>query len=81
MSVTASEPIAHGDNPLDRLNELISTTEAAALAGVTVAAVSNWRDRGILPAAGTDERGRPLYRFIDVAKAERATRDKARRTR
>lgn len=76
-----TEPIAQGHSPIDRLNELISTTEAARIAGVTVAAISKWRERGQLTPAGHDKSGRPLYRFLDVAKAERATRDQARRHR
>ncbi len=80
MSV-AAEPIARGTNPLDRLNELVTTSEAARLAGVAVNTITTWRDRGTLTPAGTDDRGRPLYRFLDVAKAERATRDRARRHR
>lgn len=71
------------------IDSLITSTEAANLAGVTVAAISNWRERGYLTRDGQrvhlapaehDQRGRPLYRWIDVAKAERATRDRARRT-
>jgi hypothetical protein len=70
---------------------LISTTDAAYLAGVTVAAISNWRERGYLARidgetvrvhlvpAKYDARNRPLYRWIDVAKAEHATRERARR--
>lgn len=69
--------------PLD-IYALISATEAASLAGVTVAAVCKWRERGYLPVA-TDEqgneirdaRGRPRYRYIDVAKAEAATKARA----
>lgn len=64
----------------DTLEELITTTRAAQLAGVSVAAISNWKDRGWLQPAAEDVRGRPLYKFIDVARAERMTRDKARRT-
>lgn len=76
----------------ETLESLISTTDAAYLAGVSVAAISNWRERGYLARidgqptrvhlapAGYDGRNRPLYRWIDVAKAERATRDRARRT-
>lgn len=68
----------------EALESLISTTDAANLAGVTVAAISNWRERGSLTPtgervhlapAGHDGRKRPLYRWIDVAKAERATRE------
>lgn len=81
MAQMVSEPIAHGCSPFERLNELITTSEAARLAGVTVAAISKWRERGTLTPAGLDDKGRPLYRFLDVAKAERATRDRARRHR
>ena len=61
------------------IDDLITATEAASLCGVSAEAVRKWASRGILAAAGMDARGRKLYRLIDVAKAERATRDKARR--
>jgi hypothetical protein len=64
----------------EALDSLITSTEAANLACVGVATISKWRDRGHLTPAAYDDRGRPLYRFIDVARAERATRDRARRT-
>jgi hypothetical protein len=57
---------------------LLTATQCAAYAGVTVQAVINWRARGHLPVAGTCN-GRPVYRLLDVAKAEHATRTKARR--
>ena len=56
------------------LNTLVNTTEAATIAGVTVAAISNWKDRGLIEPSGLDERGRPLYRLADIATAERKTR-------
>jgi hypothetical protein len=63
------------------MNALLTATEAAAYAGVTVAAICNWRKRGYLPVAVndngreiTDGRGRPRYRLLDVAKAEYATK-------
>lgn len=58
------------------LNTLVNTTEAASIAGVTVAAISNWKDRGLIQPAGLDDRGRPLYRLADIAKAERSTRNR-----
>lgn len=68
------------------VNALIPATQAAAYAGVSIAAICKWRDRGHLPVAtdenGTeirDRRGRPLYRLLDVAKAENATRQRAER--
>lgn len=64
----------------DRLDSLITTNEAAALAGVAVATIRKWAQRGQLTPVGHDpQTNRPLFRFIDVAKAERATRAKARR--
>lgn len=64
----------------DNIDDLITTNDAATLCGVTVEAIRKWASRGQLAAAGIDERGRKLYRLIDVAKAERATRRRARRT-
>lgn len=58
----------------------ITTALAATYAGVTVAAIRKWVQRGHLTVDSRDHRGRPLYRWIDVARAERATRDRARRT-
>jgi len=63
----------------DGIDSLITTNDAATLCGVSAQAVRMWANRGLLTATGLDERGRKLYRLLDVAKAERATRDKARR--
>jgi hypothetical protein len=52
----------------------LTATEAARYAGVTVQAIINWRNRGHLPQ-GDDGK----YRLLDVAKAEHATRKRARR--
>lgn len=60
----------------DGLNTLVSTTEAAGIAGVTVSTVSKWRERGMIEPSGLDERGRPLYRLADIVKTERATRNR-----
>ena len=57
----------------------LTATQAAAYAGVTVAAIVNWRNRGHLPVTCHDPHGRPLYRLLDVARAERKTRKRARR--
>jgi hypothetical protein len=76
-------PVPEGD--LD-LNALLSATEAAEYAGVTVATVCNWRARGYLPVAAgedgneiRDRQGRPRYRLLDVAKAEHATKQRGER--
>lgn len=54
--------------------------EAAALAQVTTDAVHKWRRRGLLEDAGRDRHGRVLVRRVDVIRAEKATRERARRT-
>jgi hypothetical protein len=64
---------------LPDINALLTATQAAGYAGVTRQAIINWRNRGHLTAAGHDPAGRPLYRLLDVAKAEHATRRRARR--
>jgi len=64
------------------VNALLTAKEAAGYAGVSIAAICKWRERGHLPVAtdpGTgeeirDDRGRPRYRLLDVAKAENATK-------
>lgn len=57
---------------------LLTATQAAAYAKVSVAAICNWYARGHLQAATdeatgnviTDSRGKRLYRLVDVAKAD-----------
>lgn len=61
------------------IDDLITVNEAATLCGVTAAAIRQWASRNLIAAAGLDERGRKLYRLIDIAKAEKATRTRARR--
>lgn len=61
------------------VDDLITTTQSATLCGVTAAAIRQWAARDLITAAGIDERGRKLYRLIDIAKAEKATRTRARR--
>lgn len=63
----------------DGIDSQITANEAATLCGVSTETVRTWAHRGLLTATGMDNRGRKLYRLLDVAKAERATRDKARR--
>jgi DNA-binding transcriptional MerR regulator len=61
------------------VSNLLSARDAARLVGVTPAAIWQWKRRGILQPAGLDERQRPLYRQLDVARAEKRTRAKAGR--
>lgn len=62
------------------MDALLSGSQAARMAGVSVAAVCNWVARGHLPIARDsqgreirDGRGRPRYRLRDVLEAERIT--------
>ena len=64
-------------DPVDP-NARLTATEAAEFAGVTIQAIVNWRNRGHLRPVAHDH-GRPLYRLLDVARAEYATRRRARR--
>ena len=68
------------------LNALLTAKEAAGYARVTIPVICKWRERGHLPVATDehgreirDDRGRPRYRLLDVAKAENATRQRAER--
>lgn len=60
--------------------DLWTIAEAAQLAQVTTDAVHKWRRRGLLDDAGRDHKGRVLVRATDVIRAEKATRQRARRT-
>ncbi|MFI7137209.1 MerR family transcriptional regulator [Streptomyces massasporeus] len=69
----------------------LTTTEAARLAtdwrrlvsagaaAVTSATIRSWAHRGHLAPCGLDAHGHPLYARRAVARAERATRDRALR--
>ena len=49
---------------------LLTTAQAAEVAGVKIDRVRKWNRRGYLERAGLDERGWPLYRALDVAKCK-----------
>lgn len=57
------------------IEDLITATDAARLCGVTTQAINNWVARGHLTPAGIDDRNRRVYKVIDVALAERKTRN------
>lgn len=66
--------------PVFDMDALLSGTQAAGIAGVSVRAVVNWRNRGHLPVARDaegreirDARGRPRYRLRDVLAVEQVT--------
>jgi DNA-binding transcriptional MerR regulator len=54
-------------------------TLSAGAAEVTPATIRQWASRGHLPAAGLDDRGRPVYALADLARAEHRTRVRALR--
>ncbi|RLU81112.1 hypothetical protein CTZ27_33260 [Streptomyces griseocarneus] len=58
---------------------LWTTAEAAEAAGVSPGVIRIWAHRGHLSRANPGGRT-PKYRAIDVVRAERATRERARRT-
>ncbi|WP_406357444.1 helix-turn-helix domain-containing protein [Streptomyces sp. NBC_01635] len=57
----------------------LTTREAAELTGVSVVTIYSWVRRGHLKVEGLDHRGQKLFRHLDVARAEKATRAKAKR--
>lgn len=61
----------------ESLDDLITTTEAAASIGVGASTIRKWAHLGYLEPAGLDERNRPLYRLIDVLRVARDTRRRA----
>jgi len=68
------------DDPAARL---LTTAEAAEAAHVSEQDIRNWArpSRGLLTPADHDAEGRPLYRELDVLRAEQHTRRAARETR
>jgi hypothetical protein len=63
--------------PIESLDDLVSTTDAAIHVGVDAATIRSWASRGYLNKSGLDERNRPLYRLIDVLRVARDTRQRA----
>lgn len=61
------------------IDSQITATEAAALCGVALCTITKWVREGRINPVGLNIQGRKLYRLLDVAKAEHATREKARR--
>jgi hypothetical protein len=67
------------------MDALLSATQVARYAGVSVAAVCNWNARGLLPVAKDargreirDGRGRPRYRFRDAVRADAVAAGRAK---
>lgn len=64
----------------DLQTTLWTTAQAAEAAGVTPGVIRAWAHRGHLARANSPSARVPRYRAIDVVKAEKATRERARRT-
>ncbi|MFC8859315.1 MerR family transcriptional regulator [[Kitasatospora] papulosa] len=69
--LTTAQAAAHAT----RARQLLS----AGAAVIRPASVRYWVKRGHLTAAGLTEAGHPMYRLVDVARAELATRSRALR--
>ncbi|MDW4902889.1 helix-turn-helix domain-containing protein [Streptomyces californicus] len=57
----------------------MTVKEAALFTGVSVQTVYSWIRRGHLTVTGLDHRGQQVFRHLDVARAELATRSRAQR--
>ncbi|MGW4437025.1 helix-turn-helix domain-containing protein [Streptomyces sp. NPDC004596] len=57
----------------------LTAREAADLTGVSLQTIYSWERRGHLKVEGLDHRGQKLFRHLSVARAEKATRAKAKR--
>lgn len=57
----------------------LTAREAAELTGVSTVTVYSWVRRGHLKVEDLDHRDQKLFRHFDVARAEMATRGKAKR--
>lgn len=61
------------------VHDLLTVDEAATIYYVTAAQIRHWRARGHLKPEGVDERGRHMFRGIDVLRAQAAAgRNRAR---
>ncbi|WP_448319246.1 helix-turn-helix domain-containing protein [Streptomyces sp. CO7] len=57
----------------------MTVQEAALFTGVSQQTIYSWVRRGHLTVTGIDHRGRKVFRHLDVARAELATRKRAQR--
>lgn len=57
----------------------LTALEAALHFGVSNKTIYRWTTEGRLAVGGLNERGQKLFRLLDVALVEKATRAKARR--
>lgn len=62
----------------DGVESQITATEAATLCGVALCTITKWAREGRITPVGISPQGRKLYKLLDVAKAEQATRERRR---
>lgn len=62
----------------DGVDSLITTAEAARLCRVSEATIRKWVQRQKLHPSGMDDKGRKVFRVLDVAKVEHSTRSTVR---
>ncbi|MFF0295563.1 MerR family DNA-binding transcriptional regulator [Kitasatospora sp. NPDC004614] len=61
------------------MDQLLTGPQAAELCQVSPITIRNWKRRGLITPDGLDERGRPLYNQLTIARAEAHTRRRAGR--
>lgn len=62
----------------EHLDQLLGTIDAARAAGVNPQNIRDWKRHGHLEPSGLDKHNRPMYRLIDVLKAEKRTSERRR---
>jgi hypothetical protein len=65
--------------PEQILQAEITATQAASYCGVAVCTITKWAREGRINPVGVSPQGRKLYKLLEVAKAEHATKERARR--
>lgn len=56
------------------LDDLVDTRTAAEQVRVEAATIRKWKQRGLITPAGLDAHGNPMYKLIDIFRAEQKTR-------
>lgn len=58
------------------LDDLVDTATAAEQVRVEPATIRKWKQRELIQPSGLTEDGKPMYRLIDVLRAEQKTRQR-----
>lgn len=58
------------------LDDLVDTRTAAEQVRVEPATIRKWKQRGLITPEGLDAYGNPMYRLIDILRAEQKTRQR-----